>query len=714
MKHTCTVVLSVAFLTLQASAGEGPEPTDDVDNEALLQRIEDADFESLFDISLDHNVDWEVGTPTKTSKKTTRSPASITVITHEQIQMYGYTDVAEILSHISGFSATNDLVQSHFGIRGIHPGNRSGNRSFKVMIDGQPISFRANSQNFIDRNLLPMSMIERIEVVKGPVSALYGANAFLGVVNIVSKTAEEFIRKGQRLELQWLGSEQGSNGYFAELSGGEQLFGWDTSFGFAAGQLQSDGMSLPLTSPDHDQYASGSGGRHLTSQDSDNKPLSFYLNARHATEQGNHYRLSMHYQQLNADNPFADLNALRDSGYSRIGLYNSFIRLEHRRYLAEGLSANFHLSYKKGAPLASDRVELGSEQFYYERNIAYQSYDLSFDLNWYRNEQSHWLFGADISNDEHDMETFNRVEKDNGLVTPLSEPVSKSLGDQALYAQWLAGWGESLETIVGLRFDDNDVYHNKVSYRVGAVYPLQDNHSIKLLVGSSYQAPSMELLYRQSVQRGDVIGNPSLRPQEANTLELVASGTLGENMRYNATLYHSKVDDLVVYRDDQNNLTAINAASADTEGLELDIGYDSDNLSAYLNIGWQNIEMADSSLFVLENRPSGELFPKYTANLGLSYLFANGVRVSFDNRFNDERPASTNNVLAAEQFYNIDAFIDSTLTVQGSVKWWQHKTLDVRFQVKDLWDHQYVQPGFGGIDIPTQGRRYLLSLSLRF
>lgn len=688
--------------------------TEQSDNEALLQQIEQADFESLFDISLEHNVDWEVGTPTKSSKKATRSPASITVISHEQIKMYGYNSVAEVLAHISGFSRTNDLVQSHFGIRGIHPGSRAGNRNFKVMLDGQSVNFRANSQNFIDRMLIPISMVERIEVIKGPVSALYGADAFLGVVNVVSKSSEEFIRKGQQLKLQWLGGRHGSDGYFVEVSGGEKILGWDTRVGFSTGQEALDGLSLPLTSPDYGQFADGSGGRHLASRDSDSQPLSFYLASRYQNEKQQQWKVALHYQQLSSDNPFADLNALRDSGYSRTSLYNSFAAIEHHRAFTPQWTGHFKLSYKDGAPLGSDRVELGSQQFYYERDIAYHGYDVSVELDYHSEDFGDWLFGADFSNDEHQLETFTRIEKADRSATPLSEPMARSLDNQGLVMQWQSLWFDSIETIMGVRFDNNDVFDNRTSYRLGAVYPLQDNHSIKLLAGSSFQAPSMELLYRQSVQRGDVSGNPDLKPQEANTVELVATGTLGLNMRYNATFYYSEVEDLVVYRDDQNNLTAINGASAQTKGFELDIGYDSDNLNAYFNVGWQQTRMSESSLFVLENRVNGELFPKYTVSTGVSYRWDNGLRVSLDNCFNDERPASSSNVLAAETFYEIDAFLDTTLTVQSGLKWLGLNRTHLQFQIEDLWDNSYVQPGFGGIDIPTKGRRYSLTVSQRF
>lgn len=716
LKALATGLLFVAHPTLaEPQETELQETTTD---KALIERLEGQDFESLLDTPVALNPDWEVGTPTKINQKSSRTPASVIVISKEQIQWYGYTSVAEVISHISGFSATDDLVQSSFGIRGIHPGVRAGNRSFKVMLDNQPVNFGPNDSNFIDRNLIPISLIERVEVVKGPVSALYGANAFLGVINIVSKNSEEFIHKGNLATLEVERIDDAGNGFFTELSGGSRLYGWDSTYGLAFGYADRSGLTLPLSSPQYQQFAdgdaNGNGGRVLSSQQDSSKPLTFYLKSRYLADDSSRWQVALHYQELHSDNVFADLNALQTSGNSVVDLYNSFVRLDHDRQLNQQLGLKFDLSFKKAAPLSNDRIELGSDVFYYQRDVSYESIDLGAELNWQTNSWGQFLFGFDFSNDEHKPQSFSRVEKRDGLVTPLTESTSIDQDNTGLYLQWLSQWASDFETIVGYRHDHNNSYNSRDSFRLGLVYSLAEHHSLKLLYGSSFQAPSVELLHRRPVQRGDVIGNPDLAPQVAKTLELIAAGTLGDNIRYSATLYQSQVDDLVVYRDDVNNLSAVNAASADTKGLELDISYDTDSFNVYFNAGWQDIEVSDHSLFVLENRPEGELFPELTANLGVSYIGFNGVRLSLDNQYNGKRPASSSNVIAAEAFYDLDSYFETTLTLQGGGKWFGDKASTIKFQVHDLWDGQHSNPGFGGVDIPGLGLRYSLSFGQRF
>ncbi len=701
-------------VTVEVSATEQGTQNKDAPSSALIERLEGADLESLLDTRVALNPDWQVNTPTKLSQKSSRSPASVIVVSKEQISWFGYTSVAEVISHISGFSATDDLLQSSFGIRGIHAGARAGNRSFKVMLDDQPVNFKSNDRNVIDRNLIPISLIERIEIIKGPVSALYGANAFLGVINIVTKTSEEFIRKGSLVYLEAERIHDAGNGWFAEIAGGSRFNDWDSSFGLALGYADRGGLDLPLSSPDYALFAQGTGNRQLTSEDNISKPLTFYFKSRYLAKDASRWQVAAHYQELQSTHAYGDLNTLLATGNTHVDVYNAFLRLDHYRPLTEQLSLNLDMSVKKGAPRGDHRTELGSDVFYYRSNISYASVDVSAELNWQQGSSNHWLFGVDLSSDDHDIEAFSRVEKADGQVTPLTQPGSQTLNSQAYYLQWLAKWEVGFDTIFGYRHDHSEVYRSEDSIRLGLVYPLSDKHSLKLLYGSSFQAPSPELLYRRPIQRGDLIGNADLDPQQAKTIELVAAGTFGANIRYTATLYHSKVDDLVVYRDDVSNLAAVNAASARTKGLELDISYDTDNWHLYFNAGWQDIEVADSSLFVLENRPKGALFPEYTANAGLSYLWSNGIRLSLDNQFNDKRPASTSNVVAAETFYELDSYFDSTLTLQGNAKWFGNKTSVVKLQIHDLWGGKHSNPGFGGIDVPGLGLRYSLSFSQRF
>jgi len=141
----------------------------------------------IFELSLEELMNIEVISATKQIQKKSEAPANISIITAEQIQKRGYCTAGEAINSLPGIYVLDDDLQQNIGVRGINGGMQAGSRIVKVMIDNQPVSFRSTTENWLGVELIPISSIERIEVVRGPASALYGANAFLGVINIITK-----------------------------------------------------------------------------------------------------------------------------------------------------------------------------------------------------------------------------------------------------------------------------------------------------------------------------------------------------------------------------------------------------------------------------------------------------------------------------------------------------------------------------------------------
>ena len=154
------------------------------------QQPDSVSAQMLFDLSLEDLMNIEIVSATQKAQNITEAPSVITVITSTQIKERGYLSVAEALNSTAGFDIIKDHFQPNAGIRGINGGLRSWSRLFKVMVDGQSISLRSNSDNYLDASLVPIEAIDKIEIIRGPNSALYGKNAFLGVINIITKSGE--------------------------------------------------------------------------------------------------------------------------------------------------------------------------------------------------------------------------------------------------------------------------------------------------------------------------------------------------------------------------------------------------------------------------------------------------------------------------------------------------------------------------------------------
>lgn len=120
------------------------------------------------------------------------APSLVTVVTADQIRKYGYRTLADILRSVGGFYVTSDRNYSYVGVRGFaRPGDY--NTRILLLVDGHRLNDSVYGSSFVGFDaLLDVDLIERVEIIRGPTSSLYGTNAFLAVVNVIPKTANKF------------------------------------------------------------------------------------------------------------------------------------------------------------------------------------------------------------------------------------------------------------------------------------------------------------------------------------------------------------------------------------------------------------------------------------------------------------------------------------------------------------------------------------------
>src|SRR5262252_1155915 len=172
------VALSIVSVSAPAAAEDTKEPAP-----AAAQNTHDLAQMSLEDL---------LSVPTVTASggnvvQVGMASGNVKVITRQDIDNNGWRTLADVLGSIPGFYVTSDGSLTSIGVRGVTGGLQAGTRLVKIMINGTPVNFRPELRSFLGPEFIPIELVERIEVVKGPLSALYGANAFIGTVNVITR-----------------------------------------------------------------------------------------------------------------------------------------------------------------------------------------------------------------------------------------------------------------------------------------------------------------------------------------------------------------------------------------------------------------------------------------------------------------------------------------------------------------------------------------------
>src|ERR1039457_2134288 len=148
---------------------------------------------NLGDLSLETLMQMEVPVVSSASKflqKATAAPASVTVISAEEIQRYGYRTLADVLQSAPGFNISYDRNYAYLGSRGISLGDF--NSRTLLLVDGHRVNNNLTDGAYIDTSfILDMDLVDRVEIIRGPSAVLYGNNAFFGVINVITRTGAQ-------------------------------------------------------------------------------------------------------------------------------------------------------------------------------------------------------------------------------------------------------------------------------------------------------------------------------------------------------------------------------------------------------------------------------------------------------------------------------------------------------------------------------------------
>ncbi len=141
----------------------------------------------ITELSVEDLMEVTIETVSKFEQRVIEAPASVSIVTSEEIKKYGYRNLADLLRGVRGFFVNYDRAYHYLGIRGFSRGGDYNTR-FLLLIDGHRINETIYDTATIGNELpLDIDLIDRVEVIRGPGSSLYGANAFFGIINIITR-----------------------------------------------------------------------------------------------------------------------------------------------------------------------------------------------------------------------------------------------------------------------------------------------------------------------------------------------------------------------------------------------------------------------------------------------------------------------------------------------------------------------------------------------
>lgn len=470
-----------------------------------------------------------VVTATRTEESVEKIPSSVTIITSEEIERKQAVTVLEVLRGVPAL----DVVQQGGAGKSTSVFVRGGNSGHTlVLIDGVQVnSPSSGSYNFAN---LMTENIERIEVVRGPHSTLYGSDAVAGVINIITKRGKGKPRFSISAEKGTYNSKKGS----LSVRGGSDRF----DYSLALSKFESGGFSA----------ASEKNGN--TEKDGyENKTIA----ARLGYKLNGNILLDFTFRKFDADSDI-------DSGSSGIGVDDP----NYRQETAETtFSANIqHIVNAKWdhavtLSVTDEKIEMIEPDpdpwNYYNSKIETETTTVGWQHNLYLLEESHTLtLGL-----EHE-----KAEAEN-----VSAAVNHSVSNDALYLQdQIALADEKLNLVAGVRYDDHEKFGDETTYRAAASYLADSTKTtFRASYAKAFKAPTINDLYYSNPAIGR--GNPNLNPEESKGLDVGVKQKLMENrIVLSATYFRNDFENLITWVEYAPWLyEPRNLAKARTDGWEL-------------------------------------------------------------------------------------------------------------------------------------------------
>lgn len=559
---------------------------------------------ALADLPIEELLELKVSSASRFSQERREAPSAVAVITAEEIRTHGWRTLGEALGSLPGLYTSYDRSYRYLGARGFQrPGDY--NTRFLLLVDGVRLNDGLYDQATVGTDfILDLDLVERIEYVPGPGSAVYGSNALFGVVNVITRPTHTLPQAEFALAA-------GEDGYARGRATLAWTGGSDRSAMLSVTRNRVDGRDLYFpefdTPEQHNGVATDLDGDRATQLFARAVLSGWTLQLAHSDR--NKATPTANYGQV-----FNDPHSELDDEHTLIGLRRDFDIGEKTRVSA---SAHFNeYRYLGDYVYGQDPLSLNTD------DAVAQSSGGELQLISSSLPRHHLVAGLSF-------DYLHRRQK-NFDVDPYLLYLDDARDDWRLGFYVEDEWrlSDPLILNVGARYDyDSTSGLHNVSPRAALIYRVSPSASAKAIVGSAYRSPNAyEFYYRfedQEQQAADQLANPELRDEHIETAELIWEQRLERSGTISASIYHYSVSDLITFSDSaEGDLLFVNVDKANATGIEL--AYERHYARSRLRASYSAQRVRDSdSGNKLENSPDN------MAKLNLSFpVFGSGLRAN--------------------------------------------------------------------------------------
>lgn len=477
------------------------------------------------------------------------TPADISVITKEEIADQNYASASDALRAIPGVNVLGS------GAKGSSMGQDkillNGDERVLVLVDGRRLNLGSSGNSSADW-LPPVNAIERIEVLKGGGSALYGTDAVGGVINVIMKKGSEI---GNHVTVKAAGGSWNAEQYAISASGSN-----DSGLG----------LIVSATKERRGEYKfKNANGKSQLLKNSGYDDTGVIVKLDQKVGENN--RIGVNFEHINAEggSPFNSSSFGTTDSHKRIS-NNVALRYDWNESSDEKGYVQVYKNYQ--------HAHFRSPSVFNQSNFTDSTVGFEAQQNFKFSETDAFTAG---------LEYYKTTVDNNALYTG-----KRDINNKAIFAENRWEFAPTWQLNTGLRYDHHSRYGSEVTPKVALNKKFDENSNVYLSWGRVFNAPTTDDLFWYQPGAYPTYGDPNLKPEKGYVWTLGGNAKLNDKTDISASVFYSDIKDAIGWAWDGVSTTqAINVNKEKRRGLELSLNHDfDDNLSAYASYTYVQVK----------------------------------------------------------------------------------------------------------------------------